>query len=258
MTSPESVQHTAAPAAQLPHAPLPAYYRDEAEHQRYLRRIFDETAPDYDRIERVLALGTGAGYRRAALERAGLGQGDKVVDVGIGTGLVAREALALIGAGGRLVGVDPSPSMMGEVALAGVDLRVGRAEELPCGDGEADFLSMGYALRHVSDIGRAFSEFHRTLRPGGRLLILEISRPESRIGTALLKTYMRTFVPIIARVVARERATSELWRFYWDTIEACMSPAEILAALQAAGFAQVRRHAELGIFSEYSAIRPAD
>ena len=254
-SAPES--DLAAGPVQSPHAPLPAYYRDEAEHQRFLRRIFDETASDYDRIERVLALGTGSRYRRMALQRAGLRPGDKVVDVGIGTGLVAREACALIGAAGSLVGVDPSPGMLDQVALRGVQLKVGRAEQLPCEDGEADFLSMGYALRHVSDLGRSFAEFHRALRPGGRLLILEISRPESRIGNALLKAYMRTLVPVIARVVAHRRSTSELWRYYWDTIEACVAPAQIIAALRAAGFEAVGRHTELGIFSEYSAVKPA-
>ena len=76
----------------LPHAPLPDYYRDEADHARYVRRIFDETAVDYDRIERAMAFGSGGWYRRQALVRAGLASGDKVVDVGIGTGLLAREA----------------------------------------------------------------------------------------------------------------------------------------------------------------------
>ncbi|OUM03716.1 class I SAM-dependent methyltransferase [Variovorax sp. JS1663] len=242
---------------QMPHAPLPAYYRDEAEHQRYLRRIFDETASDYDRIERVLALGTGPWYRRAALQRAGLAAGDRVVDVGIGTGLLAREACARIGAAGSLVGVDPSPGMLAQATLPGVQLRIGRAEQLPCSDGEADFLSMGYAFRHVSDVGQAFAEFRRVLRPGGRLLILEISRPESAPANALLKAYMRIVVPVIARLVARERATSELWRYYWDTIEACIAPAQIVAALEAAGFEAVRRHTELGIFSEYSAVKPS-
>src|SRR6187399_2166126 len=80
-----------------PHTPLPAYYGDEVEHQQFLRRIFDDTAPDYDRIERVLAFGTGPTYRRMALQRAGLASGAQVLDVGIGTGLVAREALRLIG-----------------------------------------------------------------------------------------------------------------------------------------------------------------
>lgn len=241
---------------QLPHAPLPAYYADEADHTRYLRRIFDDTAPDYDRIERVLALGSGPWYRRSALQRAGLAAGAQVLDVGIGTGLVAREALTLIGPAGTLVGVDPSPGMMGQVALPGVELAAGRAEALPRSDASADFLSMGYALRHISDVGAAFGEFHRVLRPGGRLLILEISKPEGRWATALLKTYMRSVVPIIARVVARRKSTTpELWRFYWDTIEACIAPATVMDALRAAGFVNVQRHVELGIFSEYTATK---
>lgn len=255
---PMSEAHPPAAAAkvQLPHAPLPAYYADEAEHGRYLRRIFDDTAPDYDRIERVLALGSGAWYRRAALRRAGLGAGARVVDVGIGTGLVAREALALVGPRGRLVGVDPSPGMLREVALPRADLLAGRAEALPLPDGSGDFLSMGYALRHIADVSAAFAEFFRVLRPGGRLLVLEISKPEGRVGTAVLKGYMRTVVPVIARLVARQRATPELWRFYWDTIEACIPPATVIEALRAAGFERVERHVELGVFSEYTATRP--
>lgn len=241
---------------QLPHAPLPAYYADEAEHTHYLRRIFDDTAPDYDRIERVLAFGSGPWYRRTALQRAGLTTGAQVLDVGIGTGLVAREALALIGPTGQLVGVDPSPGMMGEVALPGVELVTGRAEALPRPDASADFLSMGYALRHISDVSAAFEEFHRVLRPGGRLVILEISKPESRWSTLLLKTYMRTVVPVIARVVARKKSTTpELWRFYWDTIEACIAPTAVMDALRAAGFENVQRHVEMGMFSEYTATK---
>lgn len=241
---------------QLPHTPLPAYYADEAEHTRYLQRIFDDTAPDYDRIERVLAFGSGPWYRRAALQRAGLASGAQVLDVGIGTGLVAREALGLIGPSGQLVGVDPSVGMMGEVTLPGIELVTGRAEALPRPDASADFLSMGYALRHISDVGAAFHEFHRVLRPGGRLVILEISKPDSRWGTALLKAYMRTVVPVIARVVARRKSTTpELWRFYWDTIEACIPPATVMQALRTAGFTDVKRHVEMGIFSEYTATR---
>ena len=70
------------------------------------------------------------------------------------------------------------------------------------------------------------------------------------------RTCVRSF-PSSRALVARERATSELWRYYWDTIEACIEPAQIVAALEAAGFESVRRHAELGIFSEYTAVKPA-
>lgn len=240
-----------------PHVPLPAYYHDEAEHERFLRRTFDATAVDYDRIERLLALGSGRRYRRSALQRAGLAAGAQVLDVGIGTGLVAREALALIGPSGRLVGVDPSTGMMGQVALAGIELHCGRAEALPQPDASSDFVSMGYALRHIADVHAAFAEFFRVLRPGGRVLVLEITKPAGRVGTALLKTYMRVVVPVLARVVARHRETAELWRYYWDTIEACIPPESVLEALRDAGFADARRHVELGVFSEYTAVKPA-
>ncbi len=243
------------PAPLLPHAPLGTYYANEAEHQTFLRQIFDDTARDYDRIESILAFGTGPWYRRQALQRAGLGAGMQVVDVGVGTGLLARQAMRLIGAQGRLIGVDPSAGMLSQALLPGVQLIQGRAEALPCAAASADFLSLGYALRHVSDVDAAFAEFHRVLRPGGRLLLLEITQPRSRVAISLLKAYMRVVVPAIAKVVARGADSAKLWRYYWDTIDACIAPADVIKALQRAGFTQVQRHVELGIFSEYSAVR---
>ncbi len=240
-----------------PHATLGDYYGDDAQRASYVQGMFDETAPDYDRIEKILALGSGPWYRRQALLRGGLAAGDRVLDVGIGTGLVAREAMHIIGPQGSLTGVDPSPGMMGQVAIDGVELVRGYAERLPRPDDSADFLSMGYALRHVADVAAAFAEFRRVLRPGGRLCILEISKPNTAFGTRVLRGYMRTAVPLIARVVGQQRHTSQLWRYYWDTIEACIAPPQVLAALEAAGFVQVQRHVELGIFSEYTAIKPA-
>jgi demethylmenaquinone methyltransferase/2-methoxy-6-polyprenyl-1,4-benzoquinol methylase len=251
-TIPNPVQ-TPAPELQ-PHAPLPQYYADAAERRQFLQQIFDDTAVDYDRIEALLAFGSGPWYRRQALARAGLARGMKVLDVGCGTGLLAREALTLIGPGGSLIGVDPSAGMMAQARIPGAEFLQGRAEAIPLPDASVDFLSMGYALRHIDDLHVAFAEFRRVLRPGGRLLLLEITRPEGTLGRLALKAYMRTWVPLAARWVSRSgEKTSRLWRYYWDTIEACVEPAQVQAALAGAGLVDVRRHLELGLFSEYTA-----
>ncbi len=240
----------------VPHRPLEQYYRDESGRRAYVRRIFDETAVDYDRIERLLAFGSGTRYRRRALVRGGVSSGAAVLDVGCGTGLLAREALALIGPAGRLVGVDPSPGMLAQANLPGADLREGRAESLPCESGEFDFVTMGYALRHIGDVGAAFREFLRVLKPGGTVLVLEIVRPANPVAAALLKSYMRGVVPLLARIVGKGRATPELWRYYWDTIEACVPPQRVLDTLLDAGFERVRRQGELGLFAEFVGRRP--
>ena len=247
----------AAPApVHQPHAPLTAYYGDENERAGFLRGIFDSTAADYDRVERMLAFGTGPGYRGKALERAGLQRGMQVLDVGFGTGLLAAQAIRIVGDPALVTGVDPSPGMMqASPLLEKVRLLQGKAEKLPVPDASVDFVSMGYALRHVGDVEAAFSEFHRVLRPGGRVCILEITKPESALGTALLKGYMRGWVPTLAWLSRAKAHTPRMWRYYWDSIEACAPPAQILATLQGCGFAGARRHVELGIFSEYQAIR---
>ena len=239
-----------------PHVPLTDYYATEQDRQAYLRNIFDNTAADYDRIEAMLAWGSGSRYRREALIRGGLQTGMKVVDVGVGTGLVAAQACILTGNAALVTGVDPSPGMLAASRLPDTMVLIeDRAESLPFPDNHFDFLSMGYALRHISDLSVAFAEFERVLKPGGRLCILEITRPQSRFGRWLLKNYMRGVIPLLTRFVSRQKDAATIWRYFWDSIEACVPPEQVVATLSAAGLTQVRRHLELGVFSEYQAIK---
>lgn len=239
------------------HPPLVDYYAKPDERRNWLRRTFDETAGDYDRMERLLGFGSGSWHRRRALHRAGIARGMHVLDVGVGTGLVAREAAMLVGDPTLVTGVDPSPGMLEHARVpAGVKLIEGSAEELRFPEGTFDFLSMGYALRHISDLALAAREFRRVLKPGGLVCIIEITKPETRIGTAVLKGFMRGVVPALARVAARNAETPKLWRYYWDTIEACVAPEGVLATLSDAGFERVERVVEFGIFSEYRARKP--
>jgi len=237
-----------------PHQPITDYYATEAERAGYIRNMFDATSVDYDRIESLLALGTGQWYRRQALKRAGLESGMRILDVGFGTGLVATEAIAIIGSPQLLTGLDPSLGMMQASPLfKQTTLVEGKAEQLPFSDNSFDFLSMGYALRHVSDLERVFGEYLRVLKPGGKLCMLEITRPETALGTVILKTYMRTIVPVLAKAIATQKQTAELWRYYWDSIEACVPPEKIMQTLESSGFSQINKHRELGIFTEYQA-----
>jgi demethylmenaquinone methyltransferase / 2-methoxy-6-polyprenyl-1,4-benzoquinol methylase len=250
------VQQTPSKVVESPIPAMPAYFSNEEEKRKFLTGIFDRTAPDYDRMERLLGLGSGSWYRQQALRRAGLVAGMSVVDVAVGTGLVAREAARIVGDPGLVVGVDPSPGMLESAKVpAGVRLLRGKAEEIPLPDQAFDFLSMGYALRHISDLSAAFREFHRVLKPGGRVCILEITAPKSRFAKLLLKAYMRGVVPTLGRIFARSSATAELWRYYWDTIEACVPADAVVATLRSSGFEEARAVVTYGIFSEYQAVK---
>lgn len=245
------------PVSVPPHPTLPRYYEDAGARAGFVRRIFDAGATDYDRIERMMALGSGSWYRRMALGRAGLAAGMRVLDVAIGTGLVAREEVEIVGDPARVLGLDPSAGMLAE-AVRNLSVRVvmGRAEQLPLADGEFDFLSMGYALRHVADLAEAFAEFHRVLRPGGRVCILEITRPRGRLAGAILRQYMRYVVPALARLTGRRTESPLLWEYFWDTIAACVPPERVTAALKRAGFENIVTEKDLGIFSQYTARKP--
>jgi demethylmenaquinone methyltransferase/2-methoxy-6-polyprenyl-1,4-benzoquinol methylase len=233
---------------------LPGYYADERGRRRFLRELFDGSARDYDYVERLLALGSGSWYRRHALLRAGLAPGMRVLDVGTGTGLVAREALAIAGPQGCVVGLDPSAGMLAEAhRQLPMTLVRGRGEKLPLRDATFDFVSMGFALRHVTDLDALFAEFRRVLKPGGVACVLEISRPRPKVMAEPLRVFMTRVVPAVARIARRHSDAQRLMDFYWDTIDACVAPEEVLAALGRSGLDSPRRSLSLGMFSEYVA-----
>lgn len=243
----------------LPHQPIVARYGQDGDKHAYLRSLFDKSAPHYDRIGGFGFLWTGGLHRRRCLRKAGMRPGMRVLDVACGTGAVTRAIVSVLKGEGSVVGVDPSPGML-DVArrrVQGVEFRAGHAEALPAGTASVDFLSMGYALRHVAQLEAAFREYRRVLAPGGRVLILEISRPRTRLGFVLARAYFRDILPALSRLATRSKDAHELMRYYWETVDACVPPETILAALREVGFVDVQRRVELGIFSAFTATAPA-
>jgi len=240
-----------------PHPPLEPYYGSADQRRAWVDRMFDTTARHYDWINRVMSFGSGTWYRREALKRAGVGAGAVVLDVCIGSGQVARPALELVGGNGRVVGLDASMGMLVEARQAvTAPLLQGYVEKLPVASASVDFVTMGYALRHVADLGAAFSEYLRVLRPGGTVLILELTRPRRRTMYAMVRFYLQRVVPAIARLGGRDART--LMRYFWDTIDTCVPPERILDALRSSGFQSPERGTLFDLFSEYRASKPID
>src|SRR5436305_4726372 len=220
-----------------PHPPLDRYYRDEEERRHKIGSWFNEAAGDYDWINQAASFGTGTWYRKQALLRAGLAPGMSLLDAGSGTGVVAAQAQSIVGRSGRVVALDPSLGMLEHAAKRGVRRRArGVAEALPFPDQKFDLLSMGYALRHVADLRATFQEYRRVLKPGGKVLLLEITPPRSRFATAFLKLYLGRVMPLLARFGRGGRSSQTMMEYYWDTIANCVPPDVILKALQDAGF----------------------
>ena len=235
-------------------ARLAAYFSSEPERRAVTRELFDSAASGYDQAEFLTGLGSGPWYRREVLRRSGLRPGMQVLDVAAGTGLVTAEARAMVGEHGQVVALDPSPGMLAELRRKlPVDALVAYAEEIPLPEASMDFISMGYALRHVGDLDRAFAEIARVLRPGGRVCVMEISRPASRLGRILLRSYIGGVVPLLARLTGSHRRVGQLWEYYGDTIEAALDPEDILSALHRAGLSDAACSVTFGIFREYTA-----
>jgi demethylmenaquinone methyltransferase/2-methoxy-6-polyprenyl-1,4-benzoquinol methylase len=240
----------------VPHPPLPRYYAGVSERREFVSHLFDDGAAEYEWVNRVMSLGSGQKYRRDALARAGVGRGMTVLDVCMGSGQISRAAVALVGPEGRVYGLDASIRMLQEARrYVDVPMAQGRVEALPFPDGFADFVTMGYALRHVTDLRLVFREYRRVLKPGGRILLIEFARPRSRVAYLFAWVYLGTVVPALARL--RGRRAAEMMRYFWDTIDRCVPRETILEALTAEGFVGAAKGGQLDLFAEYTARKPS-
>ncbi len=259
MTDTDSLGQTVSSkaAALPPHPTLKNFYTSDNQRPRFVRALFDASASHYDWVSGVMSLGSDRAYRRRVLQANGLVPGMRMLDLACGTGMVSGPALQIVGNRGSVVSLDASLMMLREGVEKGRTTQPlqGRCEQLPLLDEIFDFLCMGFGLRHMADLGGAFSECSRVLKPGGILLLLELTRPGSKPAFDLLKFYLKTVVPKVARLTTRNRDTETLMSYFWDTVEFCVPPQTIMSSLHDAGFSEVSRRVQAGIFSEYRAVK---
>jgi demethylmenaquinone methyltransferase/2-methoxy-6-polyprenyl-1,4-benzoquinol methylase len=241
----------------LPHPALTEHYSSTEAKPAFVNRLFDAGAKYYDGVVDWGFLRSGSYYRRWVQQRHGLKRGHHVLDVACGTGLVAVESAKILGSAENITCLDPSAGML-DVARQKLPARFiqGRAEAMPLADNSFDFLTMGYALRHVTSLETTFREYLRVLRPGGKVLILEVTKPTGRFANFLFRLYFGQIYPALTQLFTRSRDARDMMRYYWETMDACVPPETVLSALRDAGFRDVKRTRILHLFSEYTAVKP--
>ena len=197
--------------------------------------MFDGVARRYDLTNTVLSFGQDRGWRRATRTALALRPGERVLDVGAGTG-VSTEELGRSGA--YAVGADLSIGMLraGRRARPAVPLLAGDALKLPFPDGAFDAVTISFALRNVTDVDGALGELARVTRPGGRLVVCEFSHPTNAAFRSAYLTYLMGSLPAVARKVA---SNPEAYVYLAESIRAWPDQPALAARVQAIGWGRV-------------------
>ncbi len=220
---------------------LPAPEAPSEARARFVRAGFGAAAPWYDRLTRLLSFGLDGWWRRLCLERCELAPGQALLDLATGTGELAIQARRALGGGGIAVGLDSCAEMLGEArakvaqrTVARVTWVQGRAEALPFQRETFDRVTVGFALRHF-ELGETLREIARVLKPGGRFVVLEWTRPEPALARLLLLGYMRRVVPPLVGLISRDPRVADLASYLPQSIDGFMSGAALSRSIQSVG-----------------------
>ena len=222
-----------------------AHTTSEEERLRFVRQGFAAAAPFYDALTWLFSFGLDGRWRRRCLDACELRPGDSLLDVATGTGELAIGAAARVAPAGGTVGIDPCREMLlvaeGKARDSGrtVAWVQGVAESLPFKDEWFDCVTLGFALRHVADLMGTLKEMVRVLKPGGRLGIVEFTRPEGTIIPLLLYAYLSSVVPPLVGLLSRSRPARDLARYLPMTIREFVSAEGLRRRMEAAGLASV-------------------
>lgn len=245
-----------------------------------VRRMFDAIAPTYERVNRVFSGGRDRAWRKRAVALADATRSDRVLDVACGTGDMVRTFLLHAERPGLVVGCDFSAKMLAlatedSVGPAGKPLRREARESTSGKDGprpewvQADALTLPFAAgsftiatcafgaRNFENLDRGFGEMARILRPGGRAVVLEFSRPSNRLFRAAYEFYARRVMPLGASWLSRD--VTGAYRYLPQSVLSFPDSMEMCRRLEQAGFRGVRPiPLTFGIVTLYLAIRTDD
>ena len=208
-----------------------------------VRKLFDNIAPDYDKLNHILSLNIDKGWRKKAVRKLVDTQEPlKVLDVACGTGDFTIEIAQKVAKGSEVIGVDISEGMMAvgreKIKKAGVsaELFVADCEDLPYSDNTFDRISVGFGVRNFEHLELGLSQMCRVLTPGGKLVILELSVPSNAFIRWCYKLYFLKILPAIGGMISGNRGAYE---YLPASVLRFPGPDKFIPMLKSAGFAQV-------------------
>jgi len=221
--------------------------------KNYIRRMFDSIAPTYDLLNRVLSCGIDNFWRRDLVRNIIESPNKKILDVCCGTGDLSNQ---LKKAGAELFSLDFSFNMLKKGIdkgwLCGINIS-GDAVKLPFKNKVFDFLAIAFGIRNITDIDMFLSESIRVLKPDGRLLILELTRPENRFVFFFYRIYLTKIIPFIGWIISGKR---EAYNYLGETILTFLNRDTLIEKIKAAGFKHVEyKKKTFGIAAIYICIK---
>jgi len=210
-----------------------------------VRAVFDSVAPNYDLMNDLMSGGLHRLWKRFALARTGLRAGQRALDVAGGTGDLTAGMSRQVGAGGLVVMSDINAAMLDhgrrrllDRGIAGnISLVQANAEQLPFADDLFHCVTIGFGLRNVTDKAAALASMARVLRPGGRALVLEFSRPALDVLRPAYEFYSFRVLPALGEMVAGDR---DSYRYLAESIRMHPDQKALLAMMRDAGFNDTR------------------
>jgi demethylmenaquinone methyltransferase/2-methoxy-6-polyprenyl-1,4-benzoquinol methylase len=223
--------------------------------------MFDRIAGVYDLMNTAMTAGLHHGWRTRAADRAELREGDSALDLCCGTGDLALELRARVGSSGRVVGADFSERMLElanekalERGMPDVTFEWADALELPYSDASFDAVTVGFGVRNLADLDVGVGEMARVLRPGGRLVILEITQPQKPPLSTFFSLWFDRIVPLLGRFAGDPEAYSYLP----ESVRSFPPPEGLAAIMDRAGFERIRYTILAGgIIAIHSGVRGA-
>lgn len=217
-----------------------------ADKARHVREVFDSVADNYDLMNDLMSFGVHRLWKRFTIGMADLKPGQCVLDLAGGTGDLTRLMAPRVGREGLVVLSDINAAMLGngrsqllDKGISGnVDFAQANAEQLPFRDNSFDLVTMAFGLRNVTDKQQALGSIFRVLRPGGRLLVLEFSRPVAAVKPAY-DFYSFSILPRLGRLVARDEAS---YRYLAESIRMHPDQQTLRSMMQQAGFENCDYH----------------